>query len=194
MPNEISTSRRHLPHWQLDGAVYWVTFRLADSVPQALLREWQAKRAEWLDAYPQPWDAEVLDEYNKLFGDKFEKWLDDGMGSRALARADVKNIVRECLLFSDGTRHTLHAAVIMPTHVHCLLEPHDGWKLPQLLKSIKGISANKINKLLGKNGTFWQDESFDHIVRSELQYDHYLMYIKENPARAGLKADEWWMK
>jgi hypothetical protein len=92
----------------------------------------------------------------------------------------------------DGERLRVHSVVIMPTHVHLLLEPLRNNKLPLLLKGIKGASARRANQILGTSGQFWLDESYDHIVRSEEQYGHFLRYIAENPVKAHLRPDEYW--
>ena len=97
--------------------------------------------------------------------------------------------LRHCL-FENGRRIELHAAVVMPTHVHLLftaLENESGepFSLAAIMKGIKGSSARNINVLLRRRGQFWQDESFDRIMRAgELQ--NKLEYIVTNPINAGL--------
>ncbi|HET8891764.1 MAG TPA: transposase [Candidatus Angelobacter sp.] len=97
--------------------------------------------------------------------------------------------LRHCL-FENGKRIELHACVIMPTHVHLLftaLEDEHGcpFSLARILKSIKGVSARNINKLLGRRGQLWQDESFDRIMRAG-EFQNKLEYIITNPISAGL--------
>lgn len=67
------------------------------------------------------------------------------------------------------------------------------WKLGEVMKGLKGVSAREINKAMGKTGTFWQDESFDHVIRDQLEYDRILTYIDDNPVAAGLttNAADW---
>jgi len=206
---DISKTKRRLPHWKVDGAIYWITFRLADSIPREKYERWKMARDDWVKSFPLPWSDAVWHEYRSTFGDQWDAWLDEGLGSCALAREDVREPVRGCLLRFDGERLDLHSAVIMPTHVHLLLEPllvgqadeqetrlsappryHD---LSLILKGIKGASARAVNKLLGTSGTFWLDESFDHIVRSEAQYLHYVKYVAENPIKARLSPDDFWL-
>jgi REP element-mobilizing transposase RayT len=189
----ISTTRRNLPHWVAEKAVYWVTFRLADSLPQDKLNAWREEYAEWAKCHPQPWDDAVWAEYTERFGDRLEKWLDAGMGSCALARPDVREEVRKSLLYFDGSHWTLHAAVIMPTHVHCLIEPLGDFPLSKVMMSIKTASARRANGCLGKNGRFWQEESYDRIVRSEAQYAHFVRYIQANPVKARLREGTYWV-
>ena len=176
-----ATTRRRLPHWKKDGAIYWITFRLADAIPRDKHRAFKAARKLWLKGHPEPWTDAEWKEYNRRFDDKIESWLDVGMGSRALVRVDAREAVKNCLLRFNGERHRLHAAVIMPTHVHLLMEPLEGHDLSRILQGIKGASAREINELAGVTGTFWLDESYDHVVRSEKQYWRFVRYIVEKP-------------
>ena len=212
----LAISQRRLPHWQVDGAVYWVTFPLADSIPQETLHAWREERDAWVKQHPDPWDEQAWSEYDERFTQRMEKWLDAGAGSRALARPEVRDAVKACLLKFDGGRLRVHAAVIMPTHLHCLIEPlgkvgqtflsarkesksqtgmsaSPSFSLSKLLQGIKGASARSANSILGTSGTFWMDESYDHIVRSEKQYRHFIRYIEENPTKAKLADHEYWL-
>lgn len=189
----LTVTRRRLPHWKMNGSVYWITFRLADAIPQDKLRVWKQERDVWLRLRPEPRSEADWQEYDQRFGKRIEAWLDAGIGSRALARPDVREAVKKCLLRFEGKRLLLHAAVIMPTHVHLVLEPIKNHDLSRLLQGIKGASAWEANKRLGTAGTFWLDESFDHIVRSEKQYQRLVRYIADNPVKAGLREDEYWL-
>ena len=192
--SEIHKTNRNLPHWTREGSVYWITFRLADSLPQEKLTAWRAERECWLNQHPHPWSEEEWKEYDESLGERLQSWLDAGYGSCALMRPDVRQIMQDCLLRFDGERLRLHNAVIMPNHVHLLLEPLAGNELAELLKGIKGASARKANQILGNTGTaFWMDESYDHIVRSERQRQHFIRYIAENPVKAKLAAGQFWL-
>ena len=188
-----TTTRRRLPHWKVDGAIYWITFRLVDAIPLDKCHGTQKARNLWLKRHPETWNDAEWAEYSRRFDEKIESWLDTGMGSRTLAHSDAREVVRDCLLRFNGERHRLHAAVIMPTHVHILIEPLEGHDLSRILQGIKGASAREINKLTGTKGTFWLDESYDHVVRSEKQYWHFVRYIAENPTKAGLRDLEYWL-
>ena len=100
------------------------------------------------------------------------------------------SILKSCLR-GNGTRFHLHAAVVMPEHAHLLLTPmqdENGWvyRLPAILKSIKGASARAVNKLTNISGPVWQEESFDHVLRSQESLAEKLEYIRQNPVRRGL--------
>ena len=99
-------------------------------------------------------------------------------------------ILQHCLHDSSKTIH-LHAAVIMPDHVHLLftaMRDADGWTfaLPVILRAIKGSSARSINKLTDRKGPVWQDESFDHVLRGDESLKETIEYIRQNPVRKGL--------
>jgi len=192
--SDIHITHRNLPHWTKDGSIYWITFRLADSLPHEKLDNWKTERNQWVSKHPEPWSELEWKEYNERFGDRLEGWLDAGYGCCVLSRPEVRKILQECLLRFDEERLRIHAAVIMPNHIHLLLSPLKNHSLSELLKGIKGASARRINHLLGKTGTtFWMDESYDHIVRSEAQYQHFLTYITENPVKAGLSQNQYWL-
>jgi len=75
----------------------------------------------------------------------------------------------------------------MPNHVHLLVTP--SIPVPKLLKSLKGITAKRANELLGLTGKqFWQEESYDQLVRDNREFERIWNYIEENPVRAGLVA------
>ena len=82
--------------------------------------------------------------------------------------------------------YILHAVIVMPDHVHLILEPCAGYSLSRIMKGIKGVSARKINLARNSNGSIWQDESFDRIIRDENEYNEKMLYMFENPLRAGL--------
>ncbi len=89
-------------------------------------------------------------------------------------------------------RFVLHAFVVMPNHVHVLLDPLAS--LAGITNGIKGASAREANRLLRRTGRpFWQDESFDHWVRSAAQFERVRNYIECNPVKAGLVArpEDW---
>jgi hypothetical protein len=163
--DEVRTARRRLPHWRQSGATYFITFRLADSVPQTLLHQWRDERAIWLRLHPTPWHEEDQREYEMRFIDRIQQWLDAGMGACHLRRPDVRAQVELCLLHFDRGRYDIDAFVLMPNHVHAVIKPAPEYELSTLLQAIKGFSANRCNKLLKRKSAFWMDESYDHIVR-----------------------------
>ena len=120
-----------------------------------------------------------------------QEWLDAGMGAYQLGRPDVRREVEHCLLHFDGARCDIDAFVLMPNHVHAVITPVHGYDLSNLLRGIKGVSANKCNRLLGNKGPFWMDESYDHIIRDAAELAAFRDYIAVNPKKAGLKQHEY---
>ncbi len=88
-------------------------------------------------------------------------------------------------MIANVEHYVLHAFVVMPNHVHLLATP--ALALPKLTKSLKGITSKRANTMLAMTGTcFWQEESYDHRVRNEREFEKIRSYIEENPVRAGL--------
>src|SRR5205814_1504228 len=98
---DIKITRRHLPHWEQEGAAYFVTFRLADSIPTTLLTEWRDELQAWLKFHPWPWDHKTAEEYERRFVDGPEKWLDRGLGECHLRNQRLAVIVRDALRHFD---------------------------------------------------------------------------------------------
>jgi REP element-mobilizing transposase RayT len=120
-----------------------------------------------------------------------QEWLDAGMGACHLRRPDVRAEVELCLLHFDGKRYDVDAFVLMPNHVHAVIKPAAGYDLSMLLQGIKGVSANRCNRLLRDKSAFWMDESYDHIIRDAEELAAFRNYIAGNPAKAGLKPDQY---
>ena len=179
-PIEISAGG-NLPHWHQDGRIQFVTFRLYDSLPQSKIDELLEAKQLFEKSHPKPWDITILRQYWDLIGPKEERMLAAGLGSCVLRRTDVRQILSEVLHYGDNIHYTLHAYVIMPNHVHLLIQPHHYLKLPQIIKSIKGFSARSINKLLKRSGSLWMKESYDRLVRSEGDFKRCRRYISSNP-------------
>jgi type I restriction enzyme R subunit len=113
------------------------------------------------------------------------------MGECVVRTPDVRREVESVLLHFDGQRYDVDAFVLMPNHVHMILTPAAGRNLATLMKGIKGVSANQCNALLARSGTFWMDESHDHIIRDAAELAAFRNYIAENPAKAGLNENEY---
>jgi REP element-mobilizing transposase RayT len=105
--------------------------------------------------------------------------------------ASVRDIVLGHCLHDQGTKAAIHAVVVMPDHAHLLLTPLrelDGsaYSLVEILQGIKSASAHSLNRALGRSGPVWQEESFDHVLRSVESFEEKVEYIRQNPVRRGL--------
>lgn len=172
----------NLPHWHQDGKIQFVTFRLADSLPTAVIEELKYRKETFLRNHPRPWNMTVQKEYWNQIGPMAEQLLDNGHGSCLLRHPAVRSIVASALHHNDGVHYNLIAYVVMPNHVHLLLHLPVNSELPRILQSIKGYTAAQINRLMNRKGKLWMRESFDRIVRSYSHLTQCLNYIKHNPS------------
>jgi putative transposase len=184
---EIRFTENLLPHWQQRGATYFVTFRLADSVPTHLRTQWEEERATWLRFHPEPWNVETELEYHKRFTGAIERWLDAGYGSCVLRQMECAKIVDEALRHFDHQRLLLISSVVMPNHVHALLIQTAEHPLEDLLHSWKSFSSRTIHRLVGRSGTLRQRSYFDRLVRNEKHFRNCVRYVRRNPEKVHLK-------
>ena len=187
----MATYRGHLPHWNQFGKLQFVTFRLADSLPQDKLAELRADKEAFERQHPRPWSSDTESEYYRHFGSAIDRWLDAGYGACCLRFPFVRKIVEDALMHFDGQRYRIHAFVIMPNHVHVLVEPMAEYTMAEILKSWKGFTATEINKVLGTTGALWMHESYDRIIRDEEHYSHVLQYIANNPKALNASEYTW---
>jgi len=175
-------SRNYLPHFD-GGAIYqFITFHLADSLPQQVLQRWSIEL--------QGLEKRQADIETRK---RIQAYVDQGHGESFLARQDVGALVQNALLYFDGQRYSLHAWVVMPNHVHVLVGLLEGFALADIVMSWKSYTAKEINKILGRKGTLWQREYFDRFIRNADHFWRSVQYIEENPIKAGLcaKAEGW---
>lgn len=189
--------RRNLPHWEVQGGSYFITFRLAGSLPHAVAEDWlrerQSLKAKW-----KALDAEEHRRKRRLLNRKFDAQLDEGgTGPTHLNVPAVAAVVRDALLFFSGRRYTLAAFTVMPNHVHAVLQPagSEGWVAPldRVMHSIKSYTAHAANRILGRSGPFWQREYYDHLLREADDVMEFIRYTLENPVQARLceRPEDW---
>ena len=173
----------YLPHWHQNAKIQFVTFRLADSLPSSVVRDLKNTIDTFNKNHPKPWSVEVKQQYWNLVGPLKGRLLDNGYGSCILKHQEAQDILKEIIFNRDGIDYNVIAYVIMPNHVHMLIQPYENITLSKILHSIKGLSALRINSALKRAGKLWMSESFDRIVRSSDSLKHYIHYIQRNPER-----------
>ncbi|EDY17706.1 protein of unknown function DUF1568 [Chthoniobacter flavus Ellin428] len=188
---EVAQHTNRLPHWQQDEATYFVTFRLADSVPTELLKRWEQEREAWMRWNPEPWSPKQEREYRERFSMRMEHWLDAGHGECLLRQPPLALIVGNALQHFDGVRYNQHAWVVMPNHVHALFSARGETKLPVIVKSWKGFTAWEINRHFDRTTPLWQKDYRDRIVRNARHFLNCARYIRNNPLEASLKTAEY---
>ena len=189
--------KRNLPHIYPVGADFFVTFRLKNSIPLAVLEQLKAMRDRqimMIAASSQSQNAkyEAIYAIEKRFFANYDQALHQfTTQENVLWKPEVAQIVADKLHELDGKYYDLLAYCIMPNHVHLLFSLYDyeHSKMSAVMKSIKGSSAYLCNKLLGKSGALWQQESYDHYVRSAKELQNIEHYIVENPVKAGFLED-----
>ena len=178
-------SRGYLPHYDQPGLVQMVTFGLADSVPTPVLEEW-TYRLELEKRLRNP-QLNVGREFRR----RLQQYLDAGHGECHLRHPEIARMVENTFLHFDGERYRLLAWVIMPNHVHVLVEIFSGYPLCKIVHSWKSFSASQANRILGRKGAFWRREYYDRYIRNEAHMDNALGYIRSNPTMAGLINDPY---
>ena len=169
--------RGYLPHRDEPGLTQFVTFRLADSFPEAL-------RSEWAHLWKIEDDRERRTQ--------LEAYLDKGRGSAWLRHPELARLVEDALRFYHEQRYELRAWAVMPNHVHALFKV-DAAPMSEIVGNWKKYTAHEANKVLSRRGVFWEADYWDTYMRStahEVQATHY---TEANPAKAGLVLDpkEW---
>ncbi|RYG42994.1 hypothetical protein EON79_17840, partial [bacterium] len=178
---------KHLPHWTKEGATYFVTFRLADSVPASKREEWRSERARYEEMERTGKLAESeRHEFRRLLREEVNQYLDRGEGEALLRETPVAELVEGALRHFDGDRYALQAWSVMPNHVHVVVRPLGEYTLDSILHSWKSFTSHRINEVLERSGDVWMDESYDHLIRDEGDWNRCVAYTAENPARAGM--------
>lgn len=163
-------TRRRLPHLYAIDVPVFVTWRLQGSLPAGRF-------------FPGG------DICGRAFA-MMDTLLDDARsGPRHLEHADIAAAVMEAIRYREEQMQccSVHTCVVMPNHVHLLLTP--SIDLPKIMHSLKRYTARSANQALGIVGqSFWQSESYDHLVRTPEEFRRIKRYIEWNPVKAGLVA------
>jgi REP element-mobilizing transposase RayT len=157
---------RHLPHLYTINHPIFITFRLHGSLPPG-----------------RTFPSEI--NSGKAFV-LLDRLLDRTTASpRYLKRPEIATLVVDAIRYRDPKQYELHSFVIMPNHVHILVTPHIA--VSQLMRSLKRFTAREANRVLGFTGqSFWQEESYDRLVRNDREFARIARYIEMNPVNAGL--------
>lgn len=169
--------RGYLPHFDAPDVAQFVTFQLHDAFPVKHRMEFEAILKE-------------PDHSTKRR--ELETWLDRGHGECWLSRPEVAEVVENIFLEGDGREYRMQAWTAMPNHIHLVM---DVWDVPlkKLINAWKGKPAREANRLLGRHGTFWQEDYYDTLIRNETHLKRAICYTEQNPVKAYLtKAARDW--
>ena len=202
---EVQLYRRHLPHWRQAGATYFVTFRLADSIPKKILLQWREQRNLWLKAHgitnglsedekARRYAAIPEKERKRVEHDDARRLhieIDRCHGSCLLRLAANAAVLEQTLVHFHNQRGWIGDFVIMPNHVHLLIQPFDKHPLEEWLQSVKSYAARRFDKHAMVDGKVFQQESYDRIVRNREELAAYRKYIEANGIKANLLTSEY---
>ena len=179
-----------LSHWQQMGVCYFVTWRLADALPEAVLARIR-----------QEWSAEGNEDYGSHNGQDLrgigrrmlaaaERYADAGYGSCLLKEVELRLVMEDILKQGHGSNYHLHDYVLMPNHVHVLVSI-PSVSLGSVVRGWKGSSARAIHRLRKQSGKLWQRGYWDRMVRDGEHFTRCQRYIRANPAKANLHPGEY---
>jgi REP element-mobilizing transposase RayT len=175
-------NRGYLPHFDGGEILQFITVHLGDALPQKVVERWKLEL-----------EHEKDEEKSRQMFIKREKYLDQGYGECDLGKTEIAEIVKESLLHFDSVRYKLIAWVIMPNHTHFLIKPINDVSVSVIMQRFKSFTAHEANRILQKNGKFWQVDYFDRFIRDYEHFEKTVNYIENNPVKAGLceKKSEW---
>ena len=200
---DTALSHRFLPHWFQPNVATFITFRTTDSLPRSALELWHREQVDWLrrlgldeGAASDPARLTKLPpqkqlEFRQLRDRAWHHHLDRGHGACPLANPVLAKVVAEALTHFDGDRYDLDSFIVMPNHVHVLVQFRPTTSMRKQMTSWLRYSATQINRAVGTHGSFWQSEPFDHLVRSVDQFAYLQRYIANNGKRANLPASNY---
>lgn len=210
--------RRNLPHYQPEGYTFFITFRLADTLPINVIEKLKSeyknniKELESLKSNNEKQSKYLEAKWN--YFERFDSFLDKYSNNNFLKNEVVARLVYDSILVRDKKEYDLICFCIMPNHVHTVFTPVDRDLsrsannaanssdinvvlqfsiVTNILRLLKGSTARECNKILNRTGAFWQHESYDHVIRSEDELNRIMEYVLNNPVRAKLvdNTHEW---
>ena len=187
---------RNLPHRLPLGNKFFITTRLVNSVPVEVIQQFELENKATIriieENYPNIDERkiEIGKQWKRNFA-SFDKFLDNYHGGNHwLKQNEIAEIVKESLHYWHKKRYDLIAFTIMSNHIHFLIDTWDTENytasVTSAMQSIKRHTARQSNILLEREGQFWQNESYDHLVRNEREFMNIINYIVQNPVKAGL--------
>ncbi len=175
-------SRGYLPHFDRPGLVQSLTFRLADSLPRSFFEQCEQE----LRTLPES-ERKVVKEQ------RIAAYLDRGAGACHLRDPRIAELVENAMLFFDGERYRLLSWCVMPNHVHAVIATKERQPLERVVHSWKSFTSKEANRLLRREGRFWQREYHDRFIRDEKHFVRAMSYVENNAVMAGLvtRASDW---
>ena len=104
-----------------------------------------------------------------------------------LSNSEVAQVIFETFDWLEAKERAKWICImIMPDHLHAVLQLGLNQTLPKVMHSLKTFTARQINKLLGLHGSLWQEGYYDHGIRKDESLNEIIRYCYENPVRRNL--------
>ncbi len=187
MVETIRFTRANLPHWMVADRPYFVTLRLAGTLPRHVVRELKQERESLLSS-PDVAEREWTELHRRQFA-RVDRILDAVSGDRSwLSKPEIAELVLNNFAWFEQRGWRTFAAVLMANHIHAVVRNTAGRNgcLLEDLGHFKSYTGDRVNRILGGKGAFWADEDFDHWCRDESQVIGACRYTCMNPVKAGL--------
>jgi len=193
--------KRNLPHWQEPGAEYFVTFRLAGSLPKKVIQQLKESRDTFKKNFSHKVDYQSESrKFEALLFKKYESLLDgQGTGPNWLSNKNIADIVKEALHFRDNKEYDLYAFCIMSNHVHLVFRDlysnqedqkiEETFAVTKILQGLKSYTGLMANRELNRTGSFWHEESYDRLIRNADELNNTIQYTLNNPVNINLVKD-----
>ncbi len=200
---DVSVLLRRLPHWDQQSTFAFITFRLSDSLPVDLLDQLRFERSQILSTFGIACEANEIGQHMRNLSPRdasilkwrlFQVWdglLNKGLGRCVLQQPSISRVVADGIMKFDQQRYIVSAFVVMPNHVHILAAFEKPGMIAKQGSDWRRFFAKEINQILGRTGHLWQQDQFDHLVRSEASFDNIRKYIIDNPAQAKLRSGDY---
>ncbi len=189
-----------MPHWYQEKTTTYVTFRLADSLPEKIVAPLLRSRDLWLervglDPRSPGWrlafealPGDLKLSYHRRHSSGLQRLLDQGHGACTLAEPGVSEALAEAMEFHDGLHYRLGDRAVAGNHGHALLTPLPGFDVGKIVTVWKRWTTRAAHQLLGTSGRLWQPETYDHLVRTPGRLRHIQAYLAAHPPLRGLGA------
>ena len=185
------------------GTLTFITWRTWDSMPATVVRQWLAARDDWLrlrgvdppkpgwEARLNDWPARRVARVSQPCLGSLERQSRCAARLVSVGRPELAQVVAKSLHHGDGQDYWLSDFVVMPNHIHLLATFATEEAMLAQCESWKHFTAREINRALGRFGRFWEQDAFDHLIRSPEELAGIREYIANNPKVAKLKSGEY---
>lgn len=186
----VVRKRSRVPHWHVPHGLYFVTYRLHDSLPAEVETRIAVMKADIARRRLAQFDAEAARDLEREMFKIVEGSLDRHLGACFMRQPDIADLVVSVFDRDDLNHYRLLALAAMPNHLHVVFRLENG-ELDAVVRNWKSYSAYLANRRLGRRGAFWQSDYFDILIRDSRQLERSIAYVLANPLKADLRQWRW---